>query len=42
MDKHTYENWKKIKGLMEREGRTETMFYKRAVAILSGKKDPLE
>jgi len=42
MDRHTYENWKKIKELMEREGRTDTMFYKRAVAILSGKKDPLE
>jgi len=42
MDRHTYENWKKIKELMEREGHTDTMFYKRAVEILSGKKDPLE
>jgi len=42
VDKHTLENWKKIKELMERQGRTDTMFYKRAVAILEGKKDPLE
>jgi len=42
MDRHTLENWKKIKELMEREGRTDTMFYKRACAILSGKRDPLE
>jgi hypothetical protein len=41
MDRHTLENWKKIKELMEREGRTDTFFYRRAVAILSGKKDPL-
>ena len=42
MDPYTYENWKKIKELMEREGRTDNFFYKRAVAIVSGKKDPLE
>lgn len=42
MDEHTLENWKKIKELMEKQGRTDTMFYKRAVAILSGKRDPLE
>ena len=41
MDKHTFENWKKIKELMEQQGRTDTFFYKRAVAILAGKKDPL-
>ena len=41
MDRHTLENWKKIKELMEREGRTDTFFYRRAVAILSGRKDPL-
>ena len=41
MDRHTLENWKKIKELMEREGRTDNMFYRRAVAILAGKPDPL-
>ena len=42
MDRYTFENWKKIKELMEKEGRTDSLFYRRAVAILSGKKDPLE
>ena len=42
MDKHTLENWKKIKEVMEREGGTDTFFYKRAVAILAGRKDPLQ
>lgn len=42
MDRHTLENWKKIKELMEQQGRTDTFFYKRAVAILAGKKDPLQ
>ena len=42
MDRHTLENWKKIKKLMEDQGRTETMLYKRACAIIAGKKDPLE
>ena len=42
MDKHTYENWRKIKELMEKQGRTDTFFYKRAVAILANKRDPLE
>ena len=27
---------------MERQGRTDSMFYKRACMILAGKKDPLE
>ena len=42
MDRHTRENWIKIKELMEREGRTDTFFYKRAVALLSGQPDPLK
>lgn len=42
MDKHTLENWKKIKELMERQGRTDSMFYKRAVLILNGGKDPID
>lgn len=42
MDRHTLENWQKIKELMERQGRTDSFFYRRAVAILSGKKDPLQ
>ena len=42
MDRHTLENWKKIKELMEKQGRTETYFYKRAMAILAGSPDPLK
>lgn len=42
MDKHTLENWQKIKELMEQQGRTDNFFYKRAVAILAGRKDPLQ
>ena len=41
MDKHTLENWKKIKWLMEQSGRTDNMFYKRACAIVAGKPDPI-
>lgn len=42
MDRHTLENWKKIKELMEKQGRTDTYFYKRAMAILAGWPDPLK
>ena len=42
MDKHTLENWKKIKKLMEKEGRTDTMFYRRACEIIKNGRDPLE
>lgn len=41
MDRHTYENWQKIERALKAAGKTETMFYKRAVAIISGKPDPL-
>ena len=33
-------NWERIKNLMEEKGTTENYFYKRAVAILSGRADP--
>lgn len=39
MDQHTYENWKKIKEIMEEKGTTNNPFYKRAVAIVITKKD---
>jgi hypothetical protein len=42
MDRHTLENWKRIKELMERQGRTDTMFYERAVRIVNGGKDPFD
>lgn len=41
MDKHTTNNWRLIKEMLEREGKTDSYFYKRALAILAGKRDPL-
>ena len=35
-------NWQRIKDAMEAEGKTDNMFYKRAVAIVAGKEDPLK
>ncbi len=35
------ENWVKVKKILEGAGKTDCMFYKRAVAIASGKPDPL-
>lgn len=42
MDKHEKENWKKVKDRLEQTGKTDNWFYKRAVAITSGKPDPLD
>ncbi len=41
MDKQEKENWKKVKEKLESTGKTDTWFYKRAVAITQGKPDPL-
>lgn len=42
MDRHTYENWQRIEKALREAGKTDCMFYKRAVAIISGKPDPLK
>ena len=42
MDSRTYENWQKIEKALREAGKTDCMFYKRAVAIISGKPDPLK
>ena len=42
MDKRELDNWKKVKEALEKEDKTDTYYYKRAVAILDGKQDPLE
>jgi len=42
MDFRTYENWRKVKEALENAGKTDCMFYKRAVTILAGKPDPLK
>ena len=35
-------NWQRIKDVMEEKGTTDNFFYKRAVAILEGREDPLK
>jgi hypothetical protein len=40
MNRHTFLNWQKVKEALEKAGKTDSMFYKRALAILSGKPDP--
>ena len=42
MDEQERKNWETVKQALEKAGKTDTMFYKRAVAICDGKKDPLE
>ena len=41
MDKHTMDNWLKVEVALREAGKTDTMFYKRAVVILKGHEDPL-
>jgi hypothetical protein len=41
MDKATLNNWRLIKEMLEKAGKTDSLFYKRAIAILAGKQDPL-
>jgi len=41
MDDATKENWRKIKVHLEETGKTDTEFYRRAVAICKGEDDPL-
>ena len=41
MDRRTYENWVRVKQSLERAGKTDSLFYKRALLILAGKADPL-
>ena len=42
MDSKTLENWQKIEKALREAGKTDCMFYRRAVAILSGRPDPLK
>lgn len=41
MTQREIENWKKIKDVMEASGKTDTVFYRRAIEILKTGKDPL-
>jgi len=42
MDAETLENWRKIKATLEKANKTDCYFYKRAVAICRGGKDPFD
>ena len=42
MDEDTLDNWRKIREHLKSVGKTDNMFYRRAVRILDGKPDPLE
>ena len=39
MDEHTLQNWQKIKDVLEKSGKTDCFFYKRACSILTTGKD---
>jgi hypothetical protein len=41
MDKQTRMNWERVKKALEENGLTDCWYYKRAVALLAGKPDPL-
>ena len=41
MDKQTRKNWERVKKALEENGPTDCWYYKRAVALLAGKPDPL-
>jgi len=42
VDERTRENWRKVKQALEAAGKTDCHFYKRAVFICQGKKDPFD
>lgn len=42
MDEQERDNWRKVKDALEKANKTDCMFYKRAVAIVDGKPDPLK
>ena len=41
MDQYTIDNWRKIKAGLEAAGKTDSEYYRRACAILSGQGDYL-
>ena len=42
MDRRTLENWQRVKEALEKAGKTDCLYYKRAVSILSGGRDLLD
>jgi hypothetical protein len=41
MDRRTLENWERVKKALEKAGKTDCFYYKRAVSILGGGRDLL-
>jgi hypothetical protein len=42
MDERTKQNWQKIKEELEKAGKTDNMFYRRAISIVTTGHDPLD
>ena len=42
MDPQTRDNWRKVKEALEKAGKTDNWYYRRAIAILAGKPDPVD
>jgi hypothetical protein len=42
MDEQTKQNWQKIKEALEASGKTDCLFYRRAVSIVNTGHDPFE
>ena len=40
MDQVTYENWLRIKEMLEASGKTDSFFYRRAAYIVQNRRDP--
>jgi len=40
MDSHTRDNWRKVKEALEKAGKTNCDFYRRACLICQGMQDP--
>jgi len=42
MDEKTKQNWQKVKEALEASGKTDSIFYRRAVSIIHTGHDPFE
>lgn len=42
MDSQTRDNWRKVKEALEKAGKTDNHYYRRALAILATGRDPFD
>ena len=42
MDAQERENWRKVRDALEAAGKTDNWYYRRALAILAGGRDPFD